>query len=130
MIEKAKLGEDIELWGNSNYAKDMVYVDDFSQMLCKAATVENITKGFYNIGTGIPVTLQEQIETIIDVFSPTEKKSKIIFRPEKPYGGGFLMDVSNAKNQFRYSPKFSSRDLFEAYKKEMSLDRFDSLRKK
>ncbi|MCU9564832.1 NAD-dependent epimerase/dehydratase family protein [Proteus mirabilis] len=130
MIEKAKLGEDIELWGNPNYAKDMVYVDDFSQMLCKAATVENITKGFYNVGTGIPVTLQEQIETIIDVFSPTEKKSKIIFRPEKPYGGGFLMDVSNAKNELGYSPKFSCRDLFEAYKKEMSLDRFDSLRKK
>nr|WP_255262614.1 NAD(P)-dependent oxidoreductase [Proteus mirabilis] len=72
MIEKAEKGEDIELWGDPNYSKDMVYVDDFSQMLCKAVLVDR-DQGFYNIGTGIPVTLKQQIETIIEVFSPPEK---------------------------------------------------------
>ncbi|QPN90522.1 NAD-dependent epimerase/dehydratase family protein [Proteus vulgaris] len=129
MIEKAEKGEDIELWGNPNYAKDMVYVDDFSQMLCKA-TLVNRNEGFYNIGTGIPITLQEQIETIIDVFSPPEKKSKIVYMPNKPYGGGFLMDVSNAKEELGYEPQYNCKKLFEAYKAEMNLKRFDELRKK
>lgn len=129
MIEKAEKGEDIELWGNPNYAKDMVYVDDFSQMLCKAVLVSR-NEGFYNIGTGIPITLQEQIETIIDVFSPPEKKSKIVYIPNKPYGGGFLMDVSNAKEELGYQPQYDCKKLFEAYKYEMNLKRFDELRKK
>lgn len=129
MIEKAEKGEDIELWGNPNYAKDMVYVDDFSQMLCKA-TLVNRNEGFYNIGTGIPITLQEQIETIIDVFSPPEKKSKIVYMPNKPYGGGFLMDVSNAKEELGYEPQYNCKKLFEAYKAEMGLKRFNELRKK
>lgn len=128
MIDKAILGESIELWGNPEYSKDMVHVNDFSQMLCKAV-ISNRESGFYNIGTGIPVTLKEQIETIIDVFSPKNNKSKIIYRPEMPYGGGFLMDVENAKNELGYEPKYSCRDLFEDYKNEIELERFNELRK-
>lgn len=129
MIERAMKGEDIELWGNPNYSKDMVYVDDCAQMICKAVEV-NRDHGFYNVGTGKPITMQEQIETIIDVFSPKDKKSKIIYKPEKPVGGGFLMDITNAKEELGYEPKFSCRDLFENYKKEMELDRFADLRRK
>lgn len=129
MIDKAKLGEAIELWGNPNYAKDMVHVNDFSQMLCKSVLSDR-DSGLYNVGTGIAVTLKEQIETIIDVFSPKDSKSKIIYRPEMPYGGGFLMDIENAKDELGYEPKYSCRDLFEDYKHEMDLKRFDELRKK
>src|SRR5699024_6002266 len=35
MIELAKQGKPIELWGDPNYAKDMVHVYDCAQMLCK-----------------------------------------------------------------------------------------------
>lgn len=129
MIEKAQKGEPIEIWGNPKYAKDMVHVYDFSQMLCKAVEV-NRTSGFYNIGTGIPVTIEEQIKTIIDVFSPADKKSEIIYRPDKVCGGGFLMDVENAKIELGYEPKYSCRDLFMDYKKEMEIQRFAELRLK
>lgn len=127
MINKAIKGEPIELWGDPNYSKDMVHVYDFSQMLCKAIEV-NRKDGFYNIGTGIPVTLQEQIETIIKVFSPSDKKSEIIYRPEKQSGGGFLMDITNAREELGYEPKYDCLKLFEDYKKEMELDRFKELR--
>lgn len=127
MINLAKEGKDIELWGDPNYSKDMVYVDDCAQMLCKAVEVDR-EEGFYNVGTGIPVTLQEQIQTIIDVFSPADKKSKIIYRPEKKAGGGFLMNVDNAKIELGYEPKYDCRKLFESYKTEMELNRFLELR--
>lgn len=127
MINKAINGEPIELWGNPNYAKDMVHVYDFSQMLCKAIEVDR-NEGFYNIGTGIPVTLKEQIETIIKVFSPSNKKSQIIYRPEKKSGGGFLMDISNAKEELGYEPVYDCQKLFEDYKREMKINRFKELR--
>ncbi|MBQ4507987.1 MAG: NAD(P)-dependent oxidoreductase [Paludibacteraceae bacterium] len=127
MIDLAMKGEPIELWGNPNYSKDMVYVDDCAQMICKAV-LANRDNGWYNVGTGVPVTLQEQIETIIRVFSPEDHPSQIIYRPEKPCGGGFLMDVQNAKEELGYEPQYDCQRLFEAYKEEMKINRFAELR--
>ena len=127
MIDLAMKGEPIELWGDPNYSKDMVYVDDCAQMICKAV-LANRDNGWYNVGTGVPVTLQEQIETIIRVFSPENHPSQIIYRPEKPCGGGFLMDVQNAKEELGYEPQYDCQRLFEAYKEEMKINRFAELR--
>ena len=127
MINKAINSEPIEIWGDPNYAKDMVHVNDFSQMLCKAVEV-NKKDGFYNVGTGIPVTLEEQIRTIISVFSPKENPSQVVYRPEKPSTGGFLMDITNAKEELGYEPIYDCRELFEDYKKEMKLNKFMELR--
>lgn len=127
MIELAMKGEPVELWGEPNYSKDMVYVDDCAQMLCKAVEAD-LQHGIYNVGTGIPVTLKEQIETIIDVFSPEGKRSEIIYKPEKKAGGGFLMNIDNAKRELGYEPQYNCRKLFEAYYEEMKADRFRELR--
>lgn len=127
-IHKAMKGEPLTIWGDPNYAKDMVHVYDFSQMLCKAVLVDR-TDGFYNIGTGIPVTLTEQCQAIIDVFSPKDNPSTIEYIPSKASGGGFLMDITNAKKELGYEPVYDVHRLFENYKAEMQLDRFMELRK-
>lgn len=127
MINKAKNSEPLEIWGDPSYSKDMVHVYDFSQMVCKAVEV-NREKGTYNVGTGKPVSLKEQVETIIKVFSPKDKPSKIIYCPEKPCGGGFLMDITNAKEELGYEPKYNCLALFEDYKREMEINRFKELR--
>ena len=129
MIDLAMKGEPIELWGDPNYSKDMVHVYDCAQMLCKAVEVDR-EHGFYNVGTGIPISLQEQIETIIKVFSPKDHPSTIVYRPDKPCGGGFLMDVQNAKDELGYEPKYNCEALFLDYKQEMEIDRFKELRDK
>lgn len=126
MIENAIESKPIEIWGNPKYSKDMVYVADCSQMICKAA-LANRSEGFYNVGTGIPVTMDEQIKTIVDVFSPKDNPSEIIYKPEKPVGGGFLMDIDNAKEELGYEPQYDCRKLFEAYREEMKLNRFKEL---
>lgn len=129
MIEKALKSEPLEIYGDGSYAKDMVHVYDFSQELCKAIEA-NIDGGLYNIGTGIPVTIEEQIRTIVDVFSPKDNPSPIIYRKDKTCGGGFLMDISNAKQELGYEPQYNCRALFEDYKYEMSINRFAELRLK
>ena len=128
MIDQAIKGEPIELWGDPNYSKDMVHVYDCAQMICKAVEVNNIEHSWYNVGTGIPATLEEQIKAIIKVFSPEDKKSQIIYKPEKPVGGGFLMDVSNAKKELGYEPQYDVEALFRNYKEEMQVNRFKELR--
>ena len=127
MIDQAMKGEAIELWGDPNYAKDMVHVYDCAQMICKAVEVDR-DYGWYNVGTGIPVTLQQQIETIIKVFSPADNPSQIIYCPDKPVGGGFLMDITNAKEELGYKPKYDVEALFKNYKEEMEINRFKELR--
>lgn len=127
MIEMAKKGEPLEIWGDPNYSKDMVHVYDCAQMLCKAVEADRET-GFYNVGTGIPVTLQQQVEAIRDVFSPKDHPSPIVYCPEKPCGGGCLMDVTNAKEELGYEPKYDVHALFQNYKEEMEVERFKELR--
>ncbi|MDO4493851.1 MAG: NAD(P)-dependent oxidoreductase [Clostridia bacterium] len=127
MIDLAMKGEPIELWGDPNYSKDMVHVYDCAQMLCKAVEADR-ERGWYNVGTGKPVTMQQQIETIIRVFSPEDKPSPIVYRPDKPVGGGFLMDVTNAKEELGYEPKYDLEALFRNYKEEMAVNRFKELR--
>lgn len=90
--------------------------------------VENLDKGFYNCGTGIPVTLRQQMEAIIQVFCSEGHKSEIIVRRDKIAGGGLLMDVQNAKDELGYEPVYDVVRLFENYKEEMQLDRFAELR--
>ena len=127
LIRNAMNSKPLEIWGDPQYAKDMLYVNDFSQMLCKAAQVD-LEGGFYNCGTGVPVTLQEQIETVIKVFSPKDNPSKIKYLTNKIAGGGILMDVDNAKKELGYKPLYDCEKLFQAFKEEMEINRFIELR--
>lgn len=127
LMNQAIKGEPIEMWGDENKAKDIVYIRDFCQMLYKAIFVD-IDHGFYNVGTGTSVTLKEQIEGLIEVFSPKEKKSKIIHLPEKPDSRNFIMDITNAREELGYEPEYYYLDYLKDFKKEMELNRFKELR--
>lgn len=129
-IFRAINSEPLEIWGDPNEAKDMVHVYDFSQMLCKAALVDR-EEGFYNIGTGKPVTQEEQCLAIIDVFSPKDNPSTIKYIPTNSAGVGyFKMDIQNAIDELDYHPVYDVHKLYENYKEEMKLDRFLEFRGK
>lgn len=128
MINRALKGEDIELWGNPEYKKDMLYVYDFAQEMCRAVLTDKVDHGIYNGGTGKPVSMREQVQAIIDVFSPADKKSKIVYLPEKASGGGILFDIENARDELGYEPKYGVHEMFEDMKKEMTLGRYKELR--
>lgn len=126
MIDKASKGEDIEMWGNPDAFKDILYVKDLCQMMFKALFAEK-EGGIYNAGTGIKTTLREQIEGMIDVFSPVGKKSKIIEVADGASFTSFVMDIENAVEELGYSPEYTYTEYLEDYKKEQRLQRFDPL---
>lgn len=126
MIDKAIAGEDIQMWGNPDAFKDIVYVKDFCQMMFKALFA-NVDGGTYNVGTGVKTTLREQIEGMVKVFSPSDKPSKIVEYPEKSTFTSFVMDIENARNDLGYEPQYDYISYLEDYKKEMNANRFDGL---
>lgn len=118
LIDKARTGEPIEVWGNPNREKDMVYVKDFCQMLFKAIFV-NRNCGYYNVGTGVGTSLLDQIKGMIDVFGEEGKKSEIIMRPDKPNAPQYIMDITPAVQELGYKPQYSYLEMLRDFKTEM-----------
>ena len=121
MIQQAINGETIEIWGNPNHVMDMVYIKDCCQLFYKGL-VANVEGGTYNVGTGIGTSLQQQVEGMIRVFT-VDKKSEIVYKPEKPNGKPFIMDISNAKEELGYEPQYDYISMLEDIKKEMIAQR-------
>lgn len=129
MIEQAIKGETIEMWGNPEAFKDILYVKDLCQLMYKALFAD-INGGIYNAGTGVKTSFREQIEGMVQVFSPADAPSKIIEKPEKTSFTSFVMNIDNAKKELGYAPEFTYIKYLEDYKKERELKRFDELWKK
>lgn len=126
MIDRARKGLPVEMWGDPSNAHDIVYVKDFCQMLCKGITAQ-VDGGIYNVGTGVPVSLQEQIEGMIEIFSPKNAPSNIVPKPEKPDSRNYLIDITKAERELGYKPKYDYISYLEDFKKEMELNRFAEL---
>ncbi len=118
LIDRAIKSLDIELWGNPSLGKDIIYVKDLCQMIFKALFVE-LNGGIYNAGTGKKTTMLEQIEGIINVFSPKNNPSKIINCPKKIDCDDFVMNIDNAKIELGYMPKYDYISYLNDYKEEM-----------
>lgn len=126
MIDRASKGEPIEMWGNPDAFKDILYVKDLCQMMFKALFAE-VNGGTYNAGTGVKTTLRDQIEGMIKVFSPEDHPSEIIAKPEGAGFTSFVMDIDNARADLGYVPEYSYLDYLNDYKTEKELGRFNEL---
>ena len=127
IIERAKHAEPLEIWGDPSVAKDIVYVKDFNQMLTKAL-ISDKTQGMYNVATGVGTTLEEQILGAAKVFNPEDKKSRIVYCPEKPSQTSYLYNISNACEDLGYEPNYNYLQMLEDMQREMTGHRFDHLK--
>ena len=118
-IKKAIKGEPIEIWGDPNKPKDIVYVKDFVQLVENALN-NSSASGIYNVGTGIPTTLEDQIKGVVEVFSENNNKSKIVYKPNKPSQVSYLYDITKAQKDLGYVIKYPYRIMLEDMKKEMN----------
>ena len=117
-IEKAIKGEPIEIWGNPQKGKDIVYVRDVADAFIKA--IDNDTAhGLYNIATGISTSLEDEVKGIIEVFSPAGHQSEILYRPDKPDTLSYLYDISKARRELGYEVRYPYKKMLEDYKLEM-----------
>lgn len=120
LIDKARAGEPIEVWGDPERVKDMVYVKDFCQMLYRAVFVDR-NCGYYNVGTGVGTSLLDQIQGMIEVFGTSGKESELIMCPDKPNAPQYIMDIAPAAAELGYKPEYTYRKMLVDFKKEMDM---------
>ncbi len=127
-IENAEQGKDIEIWGDPHISRDIIYVKDVAEAFLKAIESDK-TYGLYNMTSGTELELEDQVKAVIEVFGNPEKKSKIVYRPEKPNNTpSFLFDMTKAKEDFGFVPKYTNYlDIMKDYKKELESGRWDTL---
>lgn len=121
-IYRAMQGADIELWGDPNRLLETICIKDFLQIIEKALLAD-ADGGIYNVGSG-GSTLKERIEGIIDVFSPKDHPSRIIYKPEKQSSRQFVLDIRKTVNELGYEPHYSWHDYLVDFKEEMRKQRF------
>lgn len=126
-IDNAVEGRDIEIWGDAHLKRDIIYVKDVANAYVKAVESET-TYGLYNMTGHLQIDLQEQAETIIEVFGG-KKKSQIIYRPEKKNSTPpFLYSMDKAKRDFGFIPEYNTfRKMMEDYKEELESGRWEML---
>ena len=126
-IENAINCEPIEVWGDCEKGRDIIYVKDVVEAFV-CALKSNNAQGIFNITSGRLITLKQEVETIVKVFCREKSRSKIIYRPEKPNSiESFLYDNTKAKEELGWSPKYSFEEMVVDYKKEMESGRFKFL---
>ncbi len=124
MIDKARAGEPLEIWGDPAKGMDLIYVKDFCQMIEKALFAPKDASGTYNVGTGVLTSLEEQVHNIVDVFCEPGAVSEISYRPEKHDCVNYFMNVDKARANLGYEPAYPPVKMLQDYKAEMEADRF------
>lgn len=126
-IDNAIAGRDIELWGNAHIKRDIIYVKDVAEAYVLALKSPK-TYGLYNMTSGTGLDLEEQAKAVIEVFGK-EKKSKLVYRPEKPNNTpSFLFNMDKAKQDFGFVPKYTNYyDMMVDYKSELESGHWDVL---
>jgi UDP-glucose 4-epimerase len=126
-IDRAIKGQTIELWGDVESSRDIVYVKDVVSAIGLALAKEEAS-GLYNIASGVQASLRQEAEEIARVFSPEANRSPIVFRPELPNAvEPFAYDITKAGRELGWFPRYHLREMFEDIKEEMASGRFDYL---
>lgn len=125
LIYQAMKGVNLEVWGDPNRLLETCCVYDFLQIVEKTLTAV-VDGGIYNIGSG-GSTLKERIEGIAEIFNPMNKKSTIIYRPEKPSAQQFVLDIRKTVNELGYEPRYTWKDYLIQFKKDMDEGLFSQL---
>ena len=126
IIEQAKRGEEIELWGNPQAARDVFYVKNCTQIIEKCLSADG-ESGTYNVGTGKVVSRMDQIKGLIEVFGDPSNPSKIVVRSDKPDSPTYLLDISKTVDQLGFVPRYDYLTYLKDLKHEMEVNRFEKL---
>lgn len=92
---------------------EFIYEKDVGAAIDKAATVAELKDQTFNVGTGLVVSFDDMMAAMRNVFPALQVD--IEYGP-KPASRSEALDISRAKSQFGWSPKFSLLDAIKDYR--------------
>lgn len=123
-IDNAEQGLPLELWGDVENGRDIVYVKDVTAAIELALKKPGIG-GLYNISSGRRLTLREQADAVLRVFSPAGKRSELRRVPDKAnLIENYVYDIGKADRVLGWRPVYSFDDMLIDYRREMQSGRF------
>lgn len=125
IIDRAIKGLPIEIWGDPNRKKELLYIKDFANAINCA--LKSGAEGIFNLSGLRPYTLDEQIESIIEVFNPKGVSSDKIYLPNKPNTPQNLLDSTKTFREMLWMPKYSWVDACKDIQNEMRTEPFAML---
>lgn len=129
-INNASQGKPLEVWGDCNKGRDIIYVKDVVSAFVLALKKDNAS-GLYNISSGRQSTLQEEAEAIAREFWPQGSEPQLSYKPDKPNGiEAYYYDISRAKSDLGWEPEYSFAEMMADYRRELEAERFVYLVKK
>lgn len=129
-IENAIACKPLEIWGDPDVGRDIIYVKDVVSAFVQAINLES-AEGLYNITSNYSLTLREQVKTIAKVFWGDNTEPKIIEVPEKPHRmDSFVYDNSKAKRELNWKLEYDFEKMLIDYKKERDKNKFGFLLEK
>lgn len=129
-IRNAVMGYPIEVWGNLETKREFIYIKDVVSAII--AALENLkVVGLYNISCGKSITLLEEVQEIIEIFSAKQKLSTIVCKPEIQNSiEGFQFDISRAITELNWTPQYFLKEMLVDIKQELTYGQFSYLVKK
>ncbi|OYR41437.1 NAD-dependent epimerase/dehydratase family protein [Halorubrum sp. Eb13] len=111
--EQARAGDPITVEGDGAQTRDFVHVDDVVQANLLAATAEDAPGNGINVGTGTEITIRELAEAVRQA---TNSDSEIVHvEPREGDIKESVADISLARKELGYEPKYEIYDGIEAY---------------
>ena len=108
IARKCIAAEPVEIWGDPNRKKELLYVDDFTEAVHMA--VESDVTGLYNLPGFRPYTLEEQIKGLIGAFCPKGKLSEVVYCPEKTSTPQNLLSGEKVRRALGWQPRNTWED--------------------
>lgn len=126
-IEKAKASMPLEIWGDGDIGRDIIYIKDVVSAFIKAIQSPTAS-GLFNIASGKYLTLREQVNTIANLFWGSKTLPEIIEYPEKVNDiDQFRYDISKAQRELDWTPEYCFRDMLIDYEKEFESKKYEHL---
>lgn len=126
-IDNAMQGKPLEVWGDHNKGRDIIYVKDVVAAYICALKKKEIS-GLYNISSGKQSTLKEEAECIAHEFWPQGSQPEFIYIPEKSNNiESYFYDISKAERDLDWTPKYTFAEMIADYRKESESGRFNYL---
>lgn len=108
-LNRAKRGLPLTIFGDGNQTRDFIYIDDAVEAFIRASTLNTVPSVPVNVGTGIPVSIQELVETIQDLVPSCPPAAE--YKPTRP-GDIYhsVAEITRMQQLLAYTPDVSLRE--------------------